>query len=94
MSSHEGGDFAVSTIIEDMFEYFDAELLDKHKRYRKLYGELRLRAALTVFFEEGLAELAPARKPLPMWVPTKVLMGGLKTSRLTRRQNPCSCLAL
>jgi hypothetical protein len=70
-----------------MFQYFDEELIRKHRRYRKLEREKRLRAATIIFVEMGLARLAEAQ-PLPMLVPTKDLMDLLGTSRLTTLVEP------
>lgn len=58
MSGHEGTNFAVSTIIEDMFEYFDDELLDEHKRYKKLYGELRTPSCTDRFLRRGSCRIS------------------------------------
>ena len=80
-------EFSLSTILEDMFQYFDDELIRKRTRYRNLERQKRLRAALMVFVEMGIARLAEAQ-PLPMLVPTKDLMDLLETSRLTTLVEP------
>lgn len=80
-------EFSLSTILEDMFQYFDDELIRKRTRYRNLERQKRLRAALMVFFEMGIARLAEAQ-PLPMLVPTKDLMDLLGTSHLTTLVEP------
>lgn len=78
---------AVSPILENMFQYLEVDLIRNSRRYRKLEREMRLRVALSVFFNRGLARLAEAQ-PLPMWVPTRDLMDALETSRLTTAVEP------
>jgi hypothetical protein len=80
--------YVVSTIIEDMFRYFDDEISDRKRHYRRLEQTLRLRTALAVFSEKGLAQFVGSYRPLPMWVPTKHLMDLLETSRLTTGVKP------
>ena len=45
---------AVSTIVENMFQYFDEDLIAENGRYWQLERGLKLRAALLVFFHYGL----------------------------------------
>ena len=85
MPTHRIDQFYFSTILEDMLQYFDDELIRKHGRYRKLEREGRLRAALVVFFDLARVEEA---QPLPMFVPTKNLMDLLGTSHLTTSVEP------
>ena len=53
---------AVSTIVENMFQYFDEDLMAENGRYWELERELKLRAALLVFFHYGLAQRSDADK--------------------------------
>ena len=78
----------ISTILEDMFQSLDDGVVDKKRKYRRLQTEWRLRAALVIFLNEGLARLDETRKPLPMWVPTKELLDVLGTSRLSTAVDP------
>jgi len=88
--------YSISTILEDMFQYFDDGLIDKKSQYQRLEKGGRLRAALIVFLNEGLARLDEAHKPLPMLVPTKDLLDVLGTSRLSTAVKPLmlpACIA-
>ena len=53
---------AVSTIVENMFQYFDEDLMAENRRYWELERGLKLRAALLVFFHYGLAQRSDADK--------------------------------
>ena len=53
---------AVSTIVENMFQYFDEDLIAENGRYWELERGLKLRAALLVFFHYGLAQRSDADK--------------------------------
>ena len=53
---------AVSTIVENMFQYFDEDLIAENGRYWQLERGLKLRAALLVFFHYGLAQRSDADK--------------------------------
>ena len=53
---------AVSTIVENMFQYFDEDFIAENKRYWQLERGLKLRAALLVFFYYGLAQRSDADK--------------------------------
>jgi hypothetical protein len=53
---------AVSTILENMFQYFDEDLIAENRRYWQLERGLKLRAALLVFAYYGLAQRSDADK--------------------------------
>jgi hypothetical protein len=53
---------AVSTILENMFQYFDENLIAENRRYWQLERGLKLRAALLVFAYYGLAQRSDADK--------------------------------
>ena len=55
-------EFAVSTIVENMFQYFDEELIAENGRYWELERGLKLRAALLSFADIGLAQPPEADK--------------------------------
>ena len=80
--------YSVSTIVEDMFQYFDDGLVAKKRKYRRLETGWKLRSALIVFQQQGLACLEDAHKPLPMWVPTRDLLDALGTNRLSTTVEP------
>ena len=80
--------YCISTILEDMFQYLDDGVVDKKRQYQRLETGRRLRAALIVFINEGLARLDETHSPSPMWVPTKELLDVLGTSRLTTPVDP------
>ena len=85
----EGCDeIAVSTIVEHLFQYLDEDLIAKNRRYQQLERGLRLRSALFVFDEAGLAQSSEVDKSLPMLVPTKDFMEALGTSHLTTLVKP------
>lgn len=62
MLTDEMNKVAVSTILEDMFQYLDKDLLLENGQYCELERELKLRAALVVFFHYGLAQGSDADK--------------------------------
>ena len=80
--------YSVSTIVEDMFQYFDDGLVAKKRKYRRLETGWKLRSALIVFQHQGLVCLEEAQKPLPMWVPTKDLLDALGTNQLSTAVEP------
>jgi hypothetical protein len=55
-------EFAVSTIVENMFQYFDEDLVAENGRYWELERGLKLRAALLIFADIGLAQPSEADK--------------------------------
>ena len=55
-------EFAVSTIVENMFQYFDEDLIAENRRYWDLERGLKLRAALLSFADIGLAQPSEANK--------------------------------
>ena len=61
----EGSDeVAVSTIVENLFQYFDDDLIAENGQYSQLERGLKLRAALLVFADIGLAQPSGAEKSL------------------------------
>ncbi len=81
-------DVYISTILEDMFQYFDQELCAINRKYRSLQMLWRLKSALIVFRHLGLAEYQEDVQPSPMMVPSRELMRVLKTSRITTSLKP------
>ena len=78
----------VSTILEEIFQYFDSDLCAKNPRYSSLNKLLRLKAALIAFNESGLAQSSEDQNPRSMVVPTKELMEALETKRVTTSVKP------
>src|SRR5271170_7640268 len=62
---------SVSTILEDIFWFFDGEVIDKAPNFKSLKKLLRLKSALVVFDEIKLARFDEDHKPMPMVVPTQ-----------------------
>ena len=78
---------AVSTILEEIFQYFDGDLRC-HPRYEAIKRHVRLRLALTVFGDRGYAQLDMTGKPTLTVVPTPKLLDLLELSRLTTNLRP------
>jgi hypothetical protein len=87
-------DLYVSTILEDLFQYFDHGLCSKTPQYRSLNKLMRLKAAMIVFNETGLAEREENGDPSPIMVPTKELMQILQTTRTTTAVKPLAIPAI
>jgi hypothetical protein len=49
-------DVYISTILEDMFQYFDQELCTNNPKYRSLELLWKLKSAMIVFRHSGMAE--------------------------------------
>lgn len=89
MQTHDNEqDVYISTILEDMFQYFDQELCANNRKYRSLQTLWRLKSALMVFRHLGMAEYEENVQPSPMMVPSKELMQVLRTSRTTTSLKP------
>jgi hypothetical protein len=78
----------VSTILEEMFQYFDGSVRCR----RDIRKEIRLRWALLLFGDKGYARLDTAMKPMPMVVPTAKLLNLLKLTSLTTDLEPLALL--
>ena len=76
----------VSTILEEMFQFFSGGV--RHLKYRVMDKSLRLRLALAVFDDFGFARLDTMMKPGPMFVPTSGLLKKLELNSLTTGVEP------
>jgi hypothetical protein len=77
----------VSTILEEMFQFFDASA--RCRRYRTIEKHIRLRLALLVFSDSGYARLDTIMNPMPTVVPTAKLLKLLElTSQTTDLESP------
>ena len=65
--------FSVSTILEEMFQFFDGRVRCRAK-YKAIEKHVRLRLALMVFGDSGYARRDMTGKPTPMIVPTPKLL--------------------
>ncbi len=83
---------SVSTILEEMFQFFDRRI--RHRPNKTLAMHIRLRLALMVFGDAGYARLDVAMKPRPMVVPTAKLLELLELKILTTDLQPLVLLPL
>jgi hypothetical protein len=88
MTHNAANDLYVSTILENLFQYFDEGLCSKKPQYRSLNKLMRLKAALIVFNETGLAQREENGDPPPIMVPTRELMEMLQASLITTSLEP------
>jgi hypothetical protein len=78
----------VSTVVEEMFQYFDGSI--RCRRY--IRRDIRLRWALLVFGDKGYARLDTAMKSMPMVVPAAKLLKSLELTSVTTDVEPQALL--
>jgi hypothetical protein len=81
---------SISTILEEMFQFFDASV--GCGRYTTIEKQTRLRLALLAFGEAGYAQLGMTIKAMPMVVPTAKLLNLLELTSLTTDLEPLTLL--
>ena len=84
---------AVSTILEEMFQYFDMDLR-RHPKYKTIKRHVRLRLALIVFNESGYARLDMTVKPGGTVMPTAKLVSLLGLRKMTTDLQPLVLLPI
>ena len=80
---------SVSTIVEEMFQFFDESV--RCANYKTIDRSVRLRLALRVLGDAGYARLDIMR-PKPTVVPTEKLLQLLEVKKLTTDEEPLSLL--